>query len=39
VALPQLTVDFQRIGGRGVEQSEELVQRFARELPILPEAP
>jgi hypothetical protein len=39
VALPQLTVDFQRIGGRGAEQAEELVQRFARELPISAEAP
>lgn len=39
VALPQLAVDFHRSGGRGGEQAEELVQRFAQALPIAPETP
>jgi hypothetical protein len=39
VALPQLAVDFHRSGGRGKEQAEALVERFARALPIPPEAP
>ncbi|ATB44544.1 hypothetical protein MYMAC_000115 [Corallococcus macrosporus DSM 14697] len=39
VALPQLAVDFQRSGGRGKEQADELVQRFARALPIPEESP
>lgn len=39
VALPQLAVDFSRSGGRGKEQANELVQRFARALPIPAEAP
>ncbi|RKH32549.1 hypothetical protein D7Y13_12655 [Corallococcus praedator] len=34
VALPQLAVDFQRSGGRGPEQAEELVRRFAQALPL-----
>jgi len=39
VALPQLAVDFQQGGGRGMEQSEELVRRYARALPLSEEAP
>ncbi|MFP2896901.1 hypothetical protein [Corallococcus sp. 4LFB] len=34
VALPQLAVDFHQSGGRGLEQAEELVRRFARTLPL-----
>lgn len=34
VALPQLVVDFHRSGGRGPEQADELVQRFASALPV-----
>ncbi|MDC0711975.1 hypothetical protein POL68_26140 [Stigmatella sp. ncwal1] len=34
VSLPQLAVDFQHSGGRGKEQAEALVERFARDLPL-----
>lgn len=34
VALPQLTVDFHHSGGRGPEQAEELLKRYARALPV-----
>ncbi|MBN8230554.1 hypothetical protein JYK02_23860 [Corallococcus macrosporus] len=34
VALPQLAVDFHQSGGRGPEQADELVRRFARTLPL-----
>ncbi len=34
VALPQLAVDFHHSGGRGKEQSEALVERFAKDLPL-----
>jgi hypothetical protein len=34
VSLPQLAVDFHQAGGRGPEQAEELVHRFARTLPL-----
>lgn len=39
VALPQLAVDFHQSGGRGKEQAEELVRRFAQGLPIPEEVP
>ncbi|WP_408888511.1 hypothetical protein ACJ2CR_27245 [Myxococcus faecalis] len=35
VALPQLAVDFQHSGGRGEEQADELLRRFARSLPLV----
>ncbi len=34
VALPQLVVDFHRAGGRGPEQAEFLLQRWAAALPL-----
>ncbi|WP_371746216.1 hypothetical protein [Myxococcus sp. CA040A] len=34
VSLPQLTVDFKHSGGRGSEQAEELIMRYARALPV-----
>jgi hypothetical protein len=37
VALPQLAVDFRNSGGRGKEQAEALLERFARQLPLPPE--
>lgn len=33
VALPQLSVDFARAGGRGPEQAEHLLERYAAALP------
>lgn len=35
VALPQLAVDSCHAGGRGREQAEALLERFARSLPLL----
>ncbi len=37
VALPQLVVDLHRAGGRGPEQAELLLQRWAAALPLAPE--
>lgn len=34
VALPQLVVDFRHAGGRGKEQAEALMDRFAKALPL-----
>ncbi|MCP3063317.1 hypothetical protein LXT21_31515 [Myxococcus sp. K38C18041901] len=37
VSLPQLAVDFQHSGGRGEEQADELLRRFAKSLPLVEE--
>lgn len=37
VALPQLTVDFHQSGGRGKEQAEVLLERYAQALPLYQE--
>ena len=34
VALPQLALDLRQGGGRGTEQAEELVRRYAKALPL-----
>jgi hypothetical protein len=35
VALPQLAVDFAHIGGRGAEQSQHLVELYAKASPLV----
>ena len=39
VAVPQLAVDFAQAGGRGPEQAEFLLERYAAALPYTGEAP
>lgn len=33
VSIPQLIVDFARLGGRGIQQSEYLLEAFGKQLP------
>ena len=38
-SMPQLVLDFHRVGGRGPDQGRELLQQFAKELPYLEAEP